>query len=40
MAYVTYVTFAAYFDFARLLRPCLGAFGLFSFGFGRLAYLA
>ena len=40
MAYVTYVAFVAYLDFTRLLWPCLGAFGLLSFGFGRSAYLA
>ena len=40
MAYATYVAFAAYLDFARLLRPRLRAFGLFSLGFGRWAYLA
>ena len=40
MAYATYVAFAANLDFDRLLRPCLGAFGLFSLGFGRWAYLA
>ena len=40
MAYATYVAFAAYLDFARLLRPRLRAFCLFSLGFGRWAYLA
>ena len=40
MAYTTYVAFAAYLDFARLLKPRLGAFGLFSLGFRRWAYLA